>query len=188
MLHRDIRPFRFGKRSCPVAAKKKSRNGLKTASISSSTRDSSRAKPRVAPKAALRSAQEPAAPELSPQLPETSAPRFPRVAAGLTAEDVDALARSSVALADGVQSFGRALIEIQRQSASAGLSAARALVDARNLQDVIEVQRRFVTGSVESVVRETGGLAQLASRLASEAWAPFWAPRGPRLGARRERG
>jgi Phasin protein len=183
LLHCDIVRSAFDKRSCPVVAKKKSRNGRKTASNASSNRDSGRAKPRVAPKAAPRATRAPAAPELSPPLPEAAVPLFPRIAAGLTAEDVDALARSSVALADGVQSFGRALIEMQRQSASAGLSAARALVDARNLQDVIEVQRRFVIGSVESAVRETGGLARLASRLASEAWAPLL----PRLGAPRER-
>ena len=95
------------------------------------------------------------------------------------AEDVDAVARSSVALADGVQAFGRALIEMQRLSVSTGLSAARALVDARNLQDVIEVQRRFVNRSVEKAVRDTGGLAELANRVVKEAWAPL----APRVGA-----
>ncbi len=91
---------------------------------------------------------------------------------------MDAVARSSVALADGVQALGRALIEYQRQSVAGGLSAARALIDARNLRDVIEVQRRFINGSVESAVRESGSLAQLARQVANEAWAPFW----PRVG------
>jgi len=38
--------------------------------------------------------------------------------------------------------------------------------------DVVELQRRFVTGSLENAVRETGHLVQLAGRLAAEAWAP----------------
>jgi Uncharacterized conserved protein len=59
------------------------------------------------------------------------------------------------------------------------LSAARALVDARNLQDVIEVQRRYVNGSVENAVRDTGGLAELANRVVKDAWTPL----APRVGA-----
>jgi hypothetical protein len=101
------------------------------------------------------------------------------------AEDVDAVARASVALADGAQAFGRALIEMQRLSVSAGLSAASALVDARHLQDVIEIQRRYLSGSVENAVRDAGGLAELASRVVKEAWAPL-APRvGTSLGRTR---
>jgi len=105
----------------------------------------------------------------------------------LTAADLDALARSSVALADGTRYFGRALIEMQRQLVLAGLGAARALIDARNLEDVIEVQRRYVSGTVEIAVREAGGLAQLASRVANETWAPL-APRfAAALGSRAQR-
>ena len=152
-----------------MAAKKKPRKGRKTASITPSSRDSGPAAPRI----------EAPAPDFSPA-PAAPAPAFfPQLAA----DDVDALARSSVALADGVQSFGQALIEMQRQSLSAGLSAARALIDARNLQDVIEIQRRYVSGSVESAVRVAGDLAQLASRIADEAWAPLV----PRFGTASER-
>jgi hypothetical protein len=109
-------------------------------------------------------------------------PVFPRIAA----EDVDAVARSSIAWADGVQAFGRALIEYQRQSVAGGLSAARALIDARNFQDVIEVQRRFINGSVENAVRESGSLAQLARQVANEAWAPLWPRVGVALGKLRK--
>jgi len=91
----------------------------------------------------------------------------------LRPEDIEAVARSSVALADGAQAFGRAVLAMQRDSIAAGLSAARALVDARNLQDVLEVQRRYLTGSVEQAVRRSGGFAELASRVANEAWAPL---------------
>jgi hypothetical protein len=50
--------------------------------------------------------------------------------------------------------------------------AARGLVDALNPRDVLELQRRFVAGSLENWVRETGHLVQLAGCLAAEAWAP----------------
>jgi len=144
-----------------MTAKKKSRKSPKTALISRPTRDSGGARPAA----------------------ESAVSVAPAVAKlGLIpfgAEDVEAVARSSVALADGVQAFGRALIEMQRLSVSAGLSAARALVDARNLQDLIEVQRRYVNGSVENAVRDTGGLAELANRVVKEAWAPL----APRVGA-----
>jgi hypothetical protein len=155
-----------------MVAKKTPRKGRKTAPITPSSRDSGQAVPRVE-----------AAPGFPPE-PATPAPAlFPQFAT----DDVDALARSSAALADGVQSFGQALIEMQRQSLSAGLSAASALVDARNLQDVIEIQRRYVSGSVESAVREAGGLAQIASRVANEAWAPLVPRFGTASGARERR-
>lgn len=166
-----------------MVAKKKARNGRKTAPIVRSARDSGRAKPRVAAKPVQRKAPDAAAVALPSrghlEIQEAPAPAAPPTTDGLAARDIDAFARASVALADGVQSLGRALIEMQRETASAGLSAASALVDAHNLQDVIEIQRRFVTGRVESAVREAGGLAQLASRVAREAWAPL----APRLGA-----
>ena len=40
----------------------------------------------------------------------------------------------------------------------------------------MEVQRRYVSDAVEIAVSESGGLAQLASRVANETWAPL-APR-----------
>lgn len=113
---------------------------------------------------------------------QPAVPVFPRIAA----EDVDAVARSSVAWADGVQALGRAFIEYQRQSVAGGLSAARALIDARNFQDVIEVQRRFINGSVENAVRESGSLAQLVRQVANEAWAPLWPRVGVALGKLRK--
>lgn len=137
-----------------MIAKKKSRKGPKTALISRSTRDSEGARPPIGSVVSV-----------APAVAELGFTPF-------AAEDVDAVARSSVALADGVQAFGQALIQMQRRSVSAGLLAARGLVDARNLQDVMELQRRFVTGSLENAVRETGALVQLASRVATEAWAP----------------
>jgi hypothetical protein len=144
-----------------MIAKNKSRKSPKTAVISRPTRDSGGV----------------------PQALESAISAAPAVAepgfVAFRAEDVDAVARSSVALADGVQAFGRALIEMQRLSVSAGLSAASALVDARNLHDVIEVQRRYLNGSVQNAVRDAGGLVELANRVAKEAWAPL----APRVGA-----
>jgi hypothetical protein len=97
---------------------------------------------------------------------------LPRIAPA----DLDALTRSSLALADGTQSFGWALIAMQRRFISAGLAAARALIDVQNSEGVMEVQRRYVSGAVEIAVCESGGLARLASRVANETWAPL-APR-----------
>jgi hypothetical protein len=100
--------------------------------------------------------------------PGHDAPKFFPFAA----EELDTVTRSGLALADGIQAFGQALIEMQWRSVSAGLLAARGLVDARSPRDVLELQRRFVAGSLENWVRETGHLVQLAGCLAAEAWAP----------------
>jgi len=153
-----------------MIAKNKSRKSPKTAVISRSTRDSSGSKRQVEAKISVAPGHE--APISSP----------------IAAEELDTVPRSGPALADGVQAFGRALIEMQRRSVSAGLLAASGLVDARDPWDVMELQCRFVTGSLENALRETGALVQLASRLATEAWATeawatgawatgAWAPR-----------
>jgi len=154
-----------------MVAKKKPRKGRKAASIRHSSPDSGRRAPRVAAPQ----------PDLSPVWAAAEPASF---SPGLAAADLDAFARSSVALADGAASFGWALIEIQRQFVSAGLGAARALIDARNSQDVIEVQRRYVSAAVEIAVREAGGLAQLASRVTDNAWAPLVPRFAAALGAR----
>jgi hypothetical protein len=144
-----------------MIAKKKTRKSPKTAAIARPTRDSEG--PRQGVESAI---------TLPPAVAELGFVAF-------GAEDVDAVTRSSVALADGLKAFGRALIEMQRHSLSAGLSAASALVDARNSWDVIEIQRRYLNGSVENAVRDVGGLAELANRVVKEAWAPL----APRVGA-----
>jgi phasin family protein len=91
----------------------------------------------------------------------------------LQREDVEALAKSSVALTAGVEAFGRELFDFQRQSLTAGLSAMRALIDARNLDDVVDLHGRYMRGSVESLVREGGRLAELANKVAGETWQPL---------------
>jgi phasin family protein len=91
----------------------------------------------------------------------------------LTREDVEALARSSVALTDGIGAFGRELFDFQRQSLTAGLSTVRALIDARNLEEVVDLHGRYLRGSGESLVREGGRLAELANKIAGEAWRPL---------------
>src|SRR5689334_22672977 len=110
MLHCRIARIPFRRRRCPVVAKKKSRNGRKMAPISPSARDSGRARPRVAAKPVPSKAPQPAAPalppEVQPEVQEVPAPAIPPIAAGFAAEDIDALARASVAVADGVQSLG----------------------------------------------------------------------------------
>jgi hypothetical protein len=137
-----------------MIAKNKSRKSPKTAVIAPSTRGSN------GPQRLVRAKNSVA--------PGHDAPNFSPFAA----EELDTVARSGLALAEGIQAFGQALIEMQRRSVSAGLLAARGLVDARSPWDVMELPRRFVTGSLENAVRETGALVQLAGRLATAAWAP----------------
>jgi phasin family protein len=91
----------------------------------------------------------------------------------LERDDVEALAKSSVALTDGVEAFGRELFDFQRQSLTAGLATMRALIDARNLEDVVDLHGRYVRGSVENLVREGGRLAELANKVANETWQPL---------------
>src|SRR5215470_17853437 len=99
-----------------MAVKKKSSKRLKsvvigTESGSKPQRDSMPADPPSPDPLPLEAASaHPAVPSLV--LPELMA-----------SAELDALARSSVALANGVQDFGRALVDMQRHALAAGLSA-----------------------------------------------------------------
>jgi len=144
-----------------MIAKNKSRKSPKTAVITPSTRSANSPERRAGAKISV--------------VPGHDAPLFSTFAiedSPFAAEELDTVTRSGLALADGIQAFGQALIEMQWRSVSAGLVAARGLVDVRNPRDVLELQRRFVAGSLENWVRETGHLVQLAGCLAAEAWAP----------------
>jgi phasin family protein len=113
-------------------------------------------------------AQEPAFDLAKADLADPPAPYLP-----IERADVEALARSSVALTDGVEAFGRELFDFQRQSLAAGLSAVRALIDARNLEDVVDLHGQYLRGSVERAVRQGGRLAELANKVASDTWQPL---------------
>jgi len=106
--------------------------------------------------------------DLPDPVPVRPAPYLP-----IAREDVDALARSSVALTDGVEALGRELFDFQRQSLAASLSAVRALIDARNLEDVVDLHGQYLRSSVERAVREGGRLAELANKVASDTWQPL---------------
>ena len=118
-----------------MIAKNKSRKSPKTAVIAPSTRSANSPERRAGATISV--------------APGHDAPKF-LFGIPFAAEELDTVTRSGLALADGIQAFGQALIEMQRRSVSAGLLAARGLVDARNPWDVIELQRRFVTGSLEN--------------------------------------
>ena len=163
MLHRSKREAVASEEKIMIA-KNKSRKSPKTAAIAPSTRGSNSSERQAGAKISVAPGHD--APMVSSFAIEDSP---------FVAEELDTVTRSGLALADGIQAFGQAWIEMQRRSVSAGLLAARGLVDARSpwdVLDVVELQRRFVTGSLENAVRETGHLVQLAGRLAAEAWAP----------------
>ena len=122
-----------------MIAKNKSRKSPKTAVITPSTRSANSPERRAGAKISV--------------VPGHDAPLFSTFAiedSPFAAEELDTVTRSGLALADGIQAFGQALIEMQWRSVSAGLLAARGLVDARNPRDVLELQRRFVAGSLEN--------------------------------------
>ena len=109
-----------------MIAKNKSRKSPKTAVIAPSTRSANSPERRAGAKISV--------------VPGHDAPLFSTFAiedSPFAAEELDTVTRSGLALADGIQAFGQALIEMQWRSVSAGLLAARGLVDARNPRDVI---------------------------------------------------
>ena len=102
-----------------MIAKNKSRKSPKTAVITPSTRSANSPERQAGAKISV--------------VPGHDAPHS---YSPFAAEELDTVTRSGLALADGIQAFGQALIEMQRRSVSAGLLAARGLVDARNPWDV----------------------------------------------------
>lgn len=85
----------------------------------------------------------------------------------------DALVRSSEILARGAESLGKEYFAFAQDSATANSEAAKALLAARSLQEVVDLQSKIVRTNFDKSVDESGKLSEMSLKIASEAFEPL---------------
>ena len=96
-------------------------------------------------------------------------------ATGLSKTALDAWAESGSVVAKGVEDMSRAWLRLTQQSLENGVAAARAMLGARTLHDVVGVQSDYARNSFGSLIAETTRLSEVSARVAQEAMRPIQA-------------
>jgi phasin family protein len=85
----------------------------------------------------------------------------------------DALVRSGEILAKGAEALGKEYFAFAQDSATANSEAAKSLLTARSLQEVVDLQSRIVRVNFDKSVDESGKLSEMSLKIASEAFEPL---------------
>lgn len=99
---------------------------------------------------------------------------YGRIAAANMSQ-VDALMRSSGAVARGIEDLGKAWLDLSQKSLTDGATVAKAITGARSLQDVIELQADLTRMMLDRLLGETMRISELSAKVAGEATAPLQA-------------
>jgi phasin family protein len=94
-------------------------------------------------------------------------------AARLSHETMDALVRSSTALARGLQEVQQLWLGFAQASLQDGAAVARALAAARSPREVLQLQSDYARATFDKLMAESGRASQLSLRAANEAARPL---------------
>jgi phasin family protein len=76
-------------------------------------------------------------------------------------------------MAKGLEAIGQEVVGYAQDSLESAVSAARAMISARSLADVIALNRDFTQTALESFLAKSARLSEIGIRTASEAFAPL---------------
>lgn len=93
--------------------------------------------------------------------------------AALQKDAFDALVRSGEILARGAEALGKEYFAFAQDSAAANSEAAKALLAARSLQEVVDLQSKAVRTNFDKSVDEGGKLSEMSLKIAGEAFEPL---------------
>jgi phasin family protein len=96
-------------------------------------------------------------------------------AASFGKDNVDAYVHSSAALARGVESMGKELMGIAQSTLEANVATTKALLGARSVRELIDLQTEFSRSRFDSLLAESAKLTELSLSLANEAIEPIQA-------------
>ncbi len=87
--------------------------------------------------------------------------------------NVDALVQSGAIAAKGAEDLGREVVAYVQASFDKSVTTGKALLTAKSLKEVIDLQTDFVKSSLESFASEATRLQDLSTRVTNEAIAPL---------------
>lgn len=92
--------------------------------------------------------------------------------AALQKDAFDAFVRSGEILAKGAESLGKEYLAFAQDSVTAQGEAAKALLAARSLQEVMDLQGKMVRTVIDKSVDEGGKLSEMSLKIAADAFEP----------------
>lgn len=93
--------------------------------------------------------------------------------ADLGRENIAALAKSNLALSEGMQAIGREILTYARSSLESASQTAAALLEAKTLDEVIQLNTDLAKSSLEALLARSAKLSEMGVSIANEALAPL---------------
>jgi phasin family protein len=88
-------------------------------------------------------------------------------------EGFEALVKAGEILARGAEALGKEYFAFAQDAAEANGEAAKALLAAKSVKEVVELQSEFIRISLDKSVDESGKLSEMSLKIASEAFEPL---------------
>lgn len=90
-------------------------------------------------------------------------------------DSFDVASKFNDAVVKGSEEFGKAYYEFLKSSADAGAETAKAMLAAKSLNELVEIQSGFARSSFDNFVNESGKLNEIGVKVATEAFEPVQA-------------
>lgn len=88
-------------------------------------------------------------------------------------ENFAALLRANTALSQGLEEMGKEVISYARRSFEQAAETATALLGAKTLEDVFQLNSEFAKTNLERVIERSAKLSEMGAKIANEALAPL---------------
>lgn len=92
---------------------------------------------------------------------------------GYNKDNVEAVLQAGAIVARGWETIGRHWFAFAQSSVDQSMSAARSILAAKTLRDVVDLQSDFAKSRLDSLVAESTKLSELALKVANEAFTPL---------------
>jgi phasin family protein len=103
----------------------------------------------------------------------TAQAEAPPDSAGFGQENLTAMVHANTTLMKGIEAIGQEVFGYAQHSLESAMIAARAMIGARSLMDVIALNREFAQAALESWLVESARLSEIGIKATSEAFAPL---------------
>ncbi len=90
-------------------------------------------------------------------------------------QNYEAMVKSGTICAKGFETIGQEMMEFTRSSIEGNVSAAKAIMGAKNIKEMVDLQSEFARKSIDQAVAEYSKLTEMSMKLASDAMAPLQA-------------
>ncbi|MCA1998119.1 MAG: phasin family protein, partial [Armatimonadetes bacterium] len=93
--------------------------------------------------------------------------------AAIAKGNVDALVQSGTVVFKGAEDMSREVAAYARSSFDKSVAAGKAMLSAKSIQEVVELQNSFAKTSFDAFVNEATKLQEMSVKVANEAFAPI---------------